>query len=66
MSRQQVTIKAFLKRGCQQKRILEQPDEIRRFGIDYDVSTSYEYLLAKINSVFPGLGNKLITLYWKG
>lgn len=65
MSGQQVTVKAFLKRGCQQKRILEQPDEIRRFGIDYDVSTSYEYLVAKINSVFPGLGNKLITLYWK-
>lgn len=65
MSNQQITVKAYLKRGCQQKRVLEQTDEIRRFGVDYDVSTNYEYLLAKIISVFPGLVNKSITLYWK-
>lgn len=65
MSMQQLTVKAHLKRGCQQKRLLEQSDEIRRFAVDYDVSTNYEYLLAKITSVFPGLVNKSITLYWK-
>ena len=66
MSQQQLTVKAYLKRGGQQKRVLEQSDEIRRFGIDCDVSTNYEYLLAKITSVFPGLVNKSVTLYWKG
>jgi len=65
MSQQQLTVKAYLKRGAQQKRIIEQSDEIRRFGIDCDVTTNYEYLLAKITSVFPGLVNKSITLYWK-
>jgi len=64
-SQQQLTVKAYLKRGGQQKRLLDQSDEIRRFGVDHDVATNYEYMLAKITNVFPGLVNRSITLYWK-
>jgi len=62
---QQLTVKAYLKRWNAQLMQQEMTDEIRRFAVDYDVSTSYEYLLAKITSVFPGLVNKSITIYWK-
>lgn len=38
--------------------------EIRRFSIDQDVTTSFEYLLHKVRDVFPGLQDKRLTFYW--
>jgi sequestosome 1 len=61
----QLTVKAYLKRWNVQLGRQEEMDEIRRFSVDYDVSTNFEYLMAKITNVFPGLVNKSITLYWK-
>jgi len=63
---QQLTVKAYLKRWNVERKEPESLDEIRRFSVDQDVATSYEYLQAKVASVFPGLNNKLITLYWRG
>ena len=64
----QLTVKAYLKRWNERHRKpqIEQADEIRRFSLDADVASNYEYLVAKITSVFPGLVNKSLTLYWKG
>jgi sequestosome 1 len=51
------------------KAYLTKPDhpapEIRRFGVDADVSTNYSYLVGKINAVFPGLAQKTYTLGWR-
>jgi len=54
-----LTVKAYLTKVGQQ-----QP-EIRRFGIDADVSTNYSYLVGKIHSVFPGLAHKQYNLGWR-
>lgn len=62
---QQLTIKAYLRRWNPQTRQQEQADEIRRFAVDLDVATNYEYMLAKVASVFPGLVNKSLDLFWK-
>ena len=63
---QQLTVKAYLKRWNAERKELESVDEIRRFSVDQDVATSYTYLMAKVNNVFPRLNNKSITLYWRG
>jgi len=63
---QQLTVKAYLRRWNVERKQLELVDEIRRFSVDQDVATSFTYLLAKVTSVFPGLINKSITLYWRG
>uniref|UniRef100_H2YT48 PB1 domain-containing protein n=1 Tax=Ciona savignyi TaxID=51511 RepID=H2YT48_CIOSA len=39
--------------------------EIRRFAIDVDVSSSYEYLRRKVASVFPNLGEQNFALQWR-
>jgi len=63
---QQLTVKTYLKRWNAERNQPELVDEIRRFSVDEDVATSYAYLLAKVTTVFPGLNDKSITLYWKG
>ena len=40
--------------------------EIRRFSVDQDVTTSFEYLSHKVRDVFPGLQDKRLTFYWAG
>lgn len=40
--------------------------EIRRFTIDEGASSNYDYLLTKIRTVFPGIRNKPLRLFWKG
>ena len=40
--------------------------EIRRFSIDTDASTSYDYLVEKIRSVYPNLKREDLQLFWKG
>lgn len=62
---QQLTVKAYLKRWNAERQQLESVDEIRRFAVDQDVATSFTYLLAKVTSVFPGLNNASISLYWR-
>ncbi|XP_076822733.1 sequestosome-1-like isoform X2 [Clavelina lepadiformis] len=40
------------------------PKEIRRFAIDQDVSSNYEYLRRKVSTVFPNLGESNFSLQW--
>ncbi|KAL3860587.1 hypothetical protein ACJMK2_010687 [Sinanodonta woodiana] len=40
-------------------------EEIRRFTVPADVSSSYEYLCRKISDIFPTLRHGRFTLYWK-
>lgn len=40
--------------------------EVRRFAIDREVVTSFEYLKAKLHSVFPSIKDKTYTISWKG
>lgn len=40
--------------------------EVRRFGIEKSVVTSYHYLNAKLQDVYPGLKGKAYTVQWKG
>jgi len=63
---QQLTVKVYLKRWNGERKQLEINDEIRRFSVDQDVATSFEYLLAKVTNVFPGLNRDSISLHWKG
>jgi len=50
-----VSFKVYLK---------DQEEEVRRFVIDKDVSTSHDYLIEKLKTVFPQLKNlnKLFTM----
>ncbi|KAK1803898.1 hypothetical protein P4O66_003842 [Electrophorus voltai] len=54
-----MTVKAYLvgKEDCTK--------EIRRFAIDQDVSTSYEYLSRKVVDVFSNLRNVSLQMYYK-
>jgi len=45
-------------------RKVNKPKEIRRFSVDHDVSSSYEYLRKKVASVFPDLSNENFHLQW--
>lgn len=40
--------------------------EVRRFGVERSVVTSYHYLTAKLQDVFPRLRNKSYKVSWKG
>lgn len=40
--------------------------EVRRFGMEKGVITSYHYLNAKLLDVYPGLKGKTFTVSWKG
>lgn len=40
------------------------PKEIRRFSVDHDVSSSYEYLRKKVAAVFPDLSEENFHLQW--
>lgn len=44
---------------------IEKP-EVRRFGVERSVVTSYHYLTAKLQDVFPRLKNKNYKVSWKG
>nr|XP_002128445.1 sequestosome-1 [Ciona intestinalis] len=39
--------------------------EIRRFVVDHDVASSYEYLRRKVSTVFPNLGEDNFALQWQ-
>ncbi|XP_061708592.1 protein ref(2)P-like isoform X2 [Cydia pomonella] len=43
----------------------DSPPEVRRFGIEKSVVTSFHYLNAKLQDVFPGLKGKAYTVMWK-
>lgn len=55
-----MTVKAYLvgKDDCNK--------EIRRFAVDQDVSTSFEYLKRKVLDVFVGLRTAPFQMYYKG
>lgn len=55
-----MTVKAYLigKEDCNK--------EIRRFAVDQDVSTSFEYLKRKVLDVFVGLRTAPFQMYYKG
>lgn len=42
------------------------PKEIRRFAVDQDVSTSFEYLNRKVVDVFSTLRNVPYQMFYKG
>ena len=54
-----VTVKTYFKFASSEP-------EIRRFSIDADASTSYDYLVEKIRSVYPNLKREDLQLFWKG
>lgn len=55
-----VTVKAYLQRQSE-------PDyEIRRFTLEENVSTSFDYLKGKLATLFSGLSNGEFNVTWKG
>lgn len=44
----------------------ESHKEIRRFTVDQDVSTSFEYLSRKVVDVFANLRNVSFQMYYRG
>lgn len=40
--------------------------EVRRFGVEKSVVTSFHYLNAKLQDVYPGLKGKTYSVAWKG
>ena len=44
----------------------DSPKEIRRFAVDQDVSTSFEYLNRKVVEVFSNLRNIAFQMFYKG
>lgn len=56
-----ITIKAYLYRSWEQD-----PVEIRRFTVEQDVATSYDYLVGKLRAVFPTLKEAVFDIYWEG
>jgi len=53
-----ISVKAYLNSTSQSS-------EIRRFELDSDVSTSFEYLRSKIASIFPSLALQGFKIFWK-
>ncbi len=53
-----VSFKAFLRGGGGEE------DEVRRFAVDKEVSTSHCYLVEKLAAVFPTLKDKVFTVTW--
>lgn len=54
-----VSVKAYLDASGQNP-------EIRRFELDSDVSTNFEYLRSKVASIFPSLNQQGFKVFWKG
>lgn len=40
--------------------------EVRRFGVEKTVVSSFHYLNAKLQEVYPKLRNKIYKVSWKG
>merc|ERR1712211_223977 len=53
-----VSFKVFLKTGE------EQEEEVRRFVIDKGASTSYDYLVGKLEVVFPQIKTSTFSIHW--
>jgi len=60
VAKMSMTVKAYLlgKDDCNK--------EIRRFAVDQDVSTSFDYLNRKVLDVFVGLGTAPFQMHYKG
>jgi len=57
-----VSVKAYLdKKGLTNGEV-----QIRRFDLDQEVSSSYEYLRSKLAAIFPDLVEHGFRVYWKG
>ncbi|XP_067943880.1 sequestosome-1-like [Watersipora subatra] len=56
-----VTVKTFLEKPGQGSNNAE----IRRFVLDEDVSTSFEYLMSKIATIYPSLAQQSFCVFWK-
>jgi len=57
MSAESVSFKVFLKDK-------ENAEEVRRFVVDKDVSTSFTYLQEKLCAVFPQLKQNIFSVNW--
>jgi len=47
------------------KVVLKEENELRRFMVDKEVSTSFSYLQEKLCLVFPQLKQKIFSITWK-
>ena len=56
-----LTVKAYLYSSWNQD-----PVEIRRFTVEQEVATSYDYLVGKLRAVFPALKEGLFDVFWEG
>ena len=56
-----VTVKAYLYASWNQD-----PVEIRRFTVEQEVATSYDYLVGKLRTVFPALKEAVFDVFWEG
>ncbi|KAL3860593.1 hypothetical protein ACJMK2_010693 [Sinanodonta woodiana] len=54
-----LTVKAFLHKS------IAGEEEIRRFSVPTDVTSSYDYLSKKISDTFPSLRHGKFSLFWK-
>eukprot|EP00493_Phyllostaurus_siculus_P027058 UN27404 len=58
MAGEQIPVKVYYLEGGAQK-------EIRKFTLDQDASTSYEYLLGRVKTFFGSLLRKDLQVFWK-
>jgi len=58
MAGEQIPVKVYYLEGGAQK-------EIRKFTLDQDASTSYEYLLGRVKTFFGSLLRKDLDVFWK-
>lgn len=40
--------------------------EVRRFGIDSDIVSDFQYLREKLQTIFPNIRGKRFSVGWKG
>lgn len=57
-----INVKTFL----EQDQSAQGNAEIRRFVLDQEVSTSFDYLRSKIAAIYPSLEEQNFRVYWKG
>jgi len=55
------TVKAYLYSSWN-----NDPVEIRRFTVEQEVATSFDYLVGKLRAVFPTLKEAWFDVYWEG
>lgn len=55
-----LSVKVFVKKSGSEDQV-----DVRRFSVDEDVCSSYEYLTAKIRATLSAANDTVIRLFWK-